>query len=645
MTGLRARFFLAFAGLTALLALLAGLLGVQMIHRAALREANASLALHLQGALSVFETLQHEWSLLVSTLGGGRRIAAACAAPGSAATIRELEAIRRQVGFDIFLLTDRDGRVTTRTTPPYRTGDTLVDEPITAALQGSTEAGFIVLHAGRLAVEGDEVARRAAVVSAGDAVALIVAAPALDGEGRHAGVLVAGVVVNGSPLLQQRLRSLTAAVEPAPPAVVASIYVGDTQVLTTRHPEAGQAPSRLPHLSEGDGPAVPGDATWYGTEQTRFGTYLVAAAPLLHIPGDRAAILTVGIPGARFAALRRSMGLWYGGVGLAGVLVAMVISARLAARLARPMNSLAGAADTLSAGHFDVRLEEPRARDEVRALTVAFNRMAEGLSQREAKLAAAREELERTNRSLAALNESYRNMLGFVSHELKNVLGTMTWSVQALGGGLAGPLSGPQARLVGALRLAMDGALAMTRNFLDLARIETGRLQLDCAPCDFVGDVVRPVLQELSEDASKRSMSIETDLPDALPLTGDANLLRVVFRNLVGNALRYGRRDGRVRVGCGVDGDTTWCEVWNEGEGLRPEQVAQLFERFRRFSSARPDSPRGSGLGLFIVREIVQRHGGTISAESEPGSWMRFVFRLPRSGPPSASAGADAPPL
>lgn len=644
--GLRTRFFLAFAGLTAILALLAGLLGVQLIHRAALREANASLALNLQAALSVLDTLRHEWSPLASTLGGGRRVAAACADPGSAASVAELEAIRRQVGFDIFLLTDLEGRVATRTTPPYRTGDTLTDAPVRAALQGATEAGFIVLAGGRLAAEGDDAVRRVAATSPGEGLALVVAAPALDSQGRQAGTLVAGVVVNDSPLLEQRLRSLTVAVGDASPAVVTSIYVSDTEVLTTRPSEMGLVPSRLPHLAEGANTAVPGGPNWYGTQEAEGTHMVVAAAPLVQVPGDKAAILAVAIPGERFAALRRSMGLWYGGVGLAGVLVAMAIGARLASRLTRPMTSLAGAADALSTGQFEVRLEEPRARDEVRALTVAFNRMAEGLSQRDAGLAAAREELERTNHSLMALNENYLNMLGFVSHELKNLLGTMTWSVQALAGGLTGPLSDSQARLVRSLRLALDGALAMTRNFLDLARIETGRLQLDFAPCDVVSDVIRPVLQELDADASGRAMSIEADLPERLSLTADASLLQVVVRNLLGNALRYGRKGGRVRVGCGIDGDgdTAWCEVWNEGEGLRPDQIAQLFGKFRRFSAGRPDAPRGSGLGLFIVREIVQRHGGTIAAESEPGAWMRFVLRIPLAGPPPASARADAPP-
>lgn len=636
-TRLHARFFFAFVGLTAALAALGGLLGVWLIHRTAVREANASLTLNLQATLNVFDTLDHEWSLLVGTLGGGRRVAQACADPGSPATILELEAIRRQVGFDIFLLTDREGRVTTRTTPPYRTGDMLDDKPIRAALGGKTQGGFVVLHRDRLLVEGEEIARRAATTSPRDALALIAAAPAFDRDGRQAGALVAGVVVNGSPLLQRRLRSLTITGEEAPSGVVASVYLADAPVLTTGPCVPGPTPARLPGATEPATPA-PGGSRPCGTEGTRTGTYLVAAAVLGETGSGPAASLSVGIPAARFAALRRSMGALYGAVGLAGVLVAVLISARLSGRLAQPINRLARAAGEVASGRFDVRLEEPPARDEVRALTTAFNQMADALRQRDAKLAAAREELESTNARLAALNDSYLNMLGFVSHELKNVLGTITWSAQALEGGLLGTLSPPQSRLVATLRRAVDGGLAMTRNFLDLARIETGRLELDLQPCDLSADVVRPVLHELEAEAVRRSVAIASELPDGLRLTADVNLLRVVVRNLLGNALRYGRRDGRVRISAGTAGETIWLEVWNEGDGLRTEQIAQLFGKFRRFAPGGKDAPRGSGLGLFIVREILARHGGTIAAESEPGAWMCFLVRLPVSGPAAEPA-------
>jgi signal transduction histidine kinase len=641
-TRLQTRFFLAFVGLTIALDILAGVLGVWLIQRAARSDANAALTLHLQAVTGTFDALQHEWLLLSETLGSGLRVARACADPGSPTTIRELEAIRRQAGFDLFLLTDLKGRVTTRTTSPYRTGDVLTDEPVRVALQGTSWTGFVVLRRDRLPVESDDVTRRLDPETAEDVLALVVATPAYGHNGEQAGALVVGIVVNGSPLLHQRLRSLTVAGEAAP-AVVASVYLEGAEVLTTMPAASGPADSPLPRPARSADRAAPGHTIWFGTKDTHAGRYLVAVAALAqpHEGGEGAdASLSVGLPEARFAALRRSLALWYGGVGLAGALVAVIISLRLARRLARPIDRLAHAAGEVASGSFGLRLDEPRAHDEVWALTAAFNRMSEALGQRDAKLAAAYHDLKTVNASLSALNESYLNMLGFVSHELKNVLGTMNWSVLALEGGTPGTLSGPQARLVGALRTSLDGALAMTRSFLDLARIETGQLKLDLAACDVAADVARVVIDEFGNESARRSMRIESALPDTLPLTGDVNLLRVVLRNLVGNALRYGRSGGAVKLTCVQAGAYARCEVWNEGEGLQPEQVAQLFGKFRRFRSGRRDGPRGSGLGLFIVREIVQRHGGTVTAESEYGSWMRFVVRLPLSGPDSAGDSA-----
>jgi signal transduction histidine kinase len=111
-------------------------------------------------------------------------------------------------------------------------------------------------------------------------------------------------------------------------------------------------------------------------------------------------------------------------------------------------------------------------------------------------------------------------------------------------------------------------------------------------------------------------------------MRGDPSLLKIVCKNLLDNGLKYGRTGGRMGIDFLQKGDEFLFRIWNEGQGQPQERLSQLFEKFVHFGS-QADGSRGTGLGLFITREIVQKHGGKIWAESHEGEWMRFVFTIP----------------
>jgi two-component system sensor histidine kinase KdpD len=127
-------------------------------------------------------------------------------------------------------------------------------------------------------------------------------------------------------------------------------------------------------------------------------------------------------------------------------------------------------------------------------------------------------------------------------------------------------------------------------------------------------------------------VTVERELPEAIVLKADAALLKIAYRNLLDNALKYGKKGGRIRLACEEKDGGFHFEVWNEGKGLTPEQISRLFEKFARIES-HEEATRSTGLGLFITREIITKHHGEIRAESEPGQWMRFRFTLPVSPP------------
>jgi signal transduction histidine kinase len=640
---LRARFFIVFAGFALAVIAAAALIASRLIGREVAQEIESSLRLDLQAAESSVAGLAEELKLVLSVLGGGRRVARGYAEPGSTAAVAELEAIRREIGLDIFLLADGSGTVVLRSSAPYLKGDRLTDAVVTAALAGEPATEFVRFPGEQIRRESTEAARRldpnASSASLPTAPALLVAAPARDLHGAVIGAVVGGVILRASPLVRARLLALGGSHggEDGRGSTFSIVADGEI-VLTTAVPGAATRERTDAVLSEA-GEGVGRRAGRPSLPLAR--RCLITSSPLLAREGSAVAALVVCPPAEQFTQLRRSLVTLYGGLGLATFAVATAVAWRLAGRISRPIRHLAHAAGKVAEGDFEVRLPPLRARDELGELVASFNAMAAALADHESRLAATQRDLEAANATLRQLNHGYLSMLGFVSHELKNVLGTISWSAHAIDDGLVGVMAPAQANLVHSIRRSIDAALAMSRNYLDLARIEDGQLLVSPRPCELCRDVVEPVVEEMRAEAERHSMTVALDGEAEVGAVADAVMAQVVVRNLLGNAFQYGRRGGCVRVCCRRGGGEALCEVWNEGEGLTPEQTAFAFERFQRFAPASGEAPRGSGLGLFVSREIARRHGGDITVESVPGEWIRFSLHLPAPGDggPQAVAG------
>lgn len=261
--------------------------------------------------------------------------------------------------------------------------------------------------------------------------------------------------------------------------------------------------------------------------------------------------------------------------------------------------------------------------------------MAESLRDREEKLIKANTKLEHTNTSLQKLNTNYLDMLGFVSHELKNTLGVIYTSARTLDTGIVGALNKSQATLVRNISKSIGAAVSMTRSYLDLACLESGELHPALTGTNMSKDIVTPVLEEFKQPIDEKGITIENALPETLPITADPILLQIAYRNLISNAIKYGRPNGKIRIGFIREEKKFRFEVWNDGSGLSPDKTARLFGKFVRFNQE-IDTTRSAGLGLFITKEIISKHGGKIWAESEEGKWINFIFTLPISEPKDA---------
>jgi two-component system NtrC family sensor kinase len=239
-------------------------------------------------------------------------------------------------------------------------------------------------------------------------------------------------------------------------------------------------------------------------------------------------------------------------------------------------------------------------------------------------------ELEALNRELQATNRNYVDMLGFVAHELKNALATAVLSLYTVKDGYLGDITPEQRKGLESVARSLEDSQDMIRNYLDLSRLEKGELEIVKTYFPLLSRVVQPVLGELEGEVSGRGMVVENGIPDGKVVHADAGLLKIVYSNLLSNAIKYGRAGGSIRLGLQEDQGAATLSVDNDGLGIAPEQMPLLFKKFSRLYNSEYANRRGTGLGLYICREIVEQHGGSIWAESQVGEWVRFSFSLPK---------------
>lgn len=255
------------------------------------------------------------------------------------------------------------------------------------------------------------------------------------------------------------------------------------------------------------------------------------------------------------------------------------------------------------------------------------------LSQANARLNAA-------NRELGRLNRYYLDMLSFVTHELKSPIANGYMSANALRQEIFGSLAPEQAVMVEATCRNLDQSMEMIRHYLDLSRIEKDEFLVKPQPTRLLEEVIEPVLTALSSTIADRGARIELEVASDFDWLLDPELFRGVITNLVSNAVKYGERNGIIRIAARSLGASCRLEVWNSGAGLAPADLGQLFKKFQRLPSSRKSTMRGTGLGLFITKTVVERHGGRIWVESEQGAWVNFLMELPKDAGTGAT-GAD----
>ena len=297
-------------------------------------------------------------------------------------------------------------------------------------------------------------------------------------------------------------------------------------------------------------------------------------------------------------------------------LFAVVVGTLLAARITRPISDMTAASEAMARGDYSQRITV-RGNDEVATLARAFNQMAS-----------------QVRRS----TQAQRQLLADVSHELRTPLTSIQGFSQALVDGLAADPQ-EQARMGEVVHEEAERMRGLLDDLLYLSRLESGELTLalDEVALD---DLVAASVRRMNFRADAAGVSLRHEL-NAGSITGDGRRLEQVLANLLDNAIRFAPPGSEVSVRSYRNDNEVVVEVHNDGEPIAEEHLPHVFDRFYQADPARGGGH--SGLGLAIVSELVQTHGGRVSVESTAEAGTTFTVRLPRSGPGTA-ASHRAPP-
>ncbi len=227
---------------------------------------------------------------------------------------------------------------------------------------------------------------------------------------------------------------------------------------------------------------------------------------------------------------------------------------------------------------------------------------------------------------LRRFEELKNDVVATIAHEFRTPLTSLRMAVHLCTEQVAGPLTEKQAELLHAAREDCDRLQSMVDDLLDMSRIEAGRVELYPLPTP-VGWLTENAVEQFKSEAETRGVRLSVDIPvPEIRVLADHERVGHVFSNLIKNALRHTEREGSVSLGASLTNGAVRFTVTDTGNGIARKYHERLFEKFFQVPEG---DVKGTGLGLFIAKEIVRAHGGDIGVESEPGKGSTFWFTLP----------------
>jgi two-component system phosphate regulon sensor histidine kinase PhoR len=229
---------------------------------------------------------------------------------------------------------------------------------------------------------------------------------------------------------------------------------------------------------------------------------------------------------------------------------------------------------------------------------------------------------------LKLLDEMKSAFVSMVAHEIRGPLSTVLSQIKILMDGLAGEVGAKQADILGKISRKVRGLVELTNELLDLSRIEAGLIVQDKQQVQLM-DILDSLVGFMQVRAKEKNVSLSLKKATLPLINADGKSMEEVFSNLIANAINYSPEGGKITVAGEVTGDYVDIGITDTGYGIAPDELPRIFERFYRVKNEKTRSIVGTGLGLPIVRSIVEAHNGTIKAQSKEGVGSTFSVRLP----------------
>jgi signal transduction histidine kinase len=373
-----------------------------------------------------------------------------------------------------------------------------------------------------------------------------------------------------------------------------------------RHPGPRQDRRELFGLVDAQGtvviPLLPGYPV--GAQVSRDG---LAEAEPIEVEGNVVGtILTAPLPPGltpeESAYLQRTnMALLMAGGG--AVLVALLVGVLLARTLTRPLHALTQATHRMAGGELEQEVAVKSA-DEIGELAAAFNQMS---------------------RAVARANTARRQMTADVAHELRTPLTVIAGYIESMRDGVLAPT--PERLSV--IYAEIEHLQHLVGDLRTLSQADAGELKLNKQPLS-VEELLQQARAAFEHQAAQKEVRLELELNGDVPaILADEIRLAQVLSNLLSNALRYTPAGGRVVLGATANAGGVTLTVQDTGPGIAPADLPFVFDRFYRSDQSRAEEHGESGLGLAIVRALVEAHQGTIEAQAEGGKGTTFLIHLP----------------